>query len=131
MMFSRSSIMVLFFGRDLFPRVNLREAYTHCVQIILKTRFQFPPWVMKNVLFPKVIIIFKLIYLFWFKMKQTHYWIFRYSLHVGFRFGKFLSPFPETCATWLRQFVDSKTLSTPHNGETNRGRPQKFTKKKG
>ena len=38
---------------------------------ISKTRFQFPHWVMKNVLFPKVIIIFKLIYLFWFKMKQT------------------------------------------------------------
>ena len=43
------------------------------MQIILKTRFQFPHWVMKNVLFPKVItiILFKLIYLSWFKMKQT------------------------------------------------------------
>ena len=41
------------------------------MQIILKSRFQFPHWVMKNVLFPKVITIFKLIYLFWFKMEQT------------------------------------------------------------
>ena len=75
MMLSRSSIMVLCFGRDLFPRVSLHEDLhtnsTHCMQIILKTRFQFPHWVMKNVLFPKVITIFKLIYLFWFKMKQT------------------------------------------------------------
>ena len=36
------------------------------------SRFQFPEhWVMKNVLFPKVITIFKLIYLFCFKMEQT------------------------------------------------------------
>ena len=41
------------------------------MQIILKTRFHFPHWVMKNVLFSKAITIFKLIYLFWFKMKQT------------------------------------------------------------
>ena len=41
------------------------------VKSAVKTRFQFPYWVMKNVLFPKVITIFKLIYLFWFTMKQT------------------------------------------------------------
>ena len=40
------------------------------MQIIFKTRFQFLHWVMKNILFPKVITIFKLINLFWFKMKQ-------------------------------------------------------------
>ena len=55
MMLSRSSIMVLCFGRDLFPRVSLHEDLhtnsTHCMQIILKTRFQFPYWVMKNVFF--------------------------------------------------------------------------------
>ena len=75
MMLSRSSIMVLCFGRDLFPRVSLHEDLhtnsTHCMQIILKTRFQFPRWVMKNFLFLKVITIFKLIYLLWLKMKQT------------------------------------------------------------
>ena len=64
MMLSRSSIMVLCFGRDLFPRVSLHEDLhthsTHCMQIILKTRFQFPQWVMKNILFPKVITIFKM-----------------------------------------------------------------------
>ena len=74
-MLSRSSIMVLCFGRDLFPRVSLHEDLhtnsTHCMQIILKTRFQFPHWVMKKVLFLKVITIFKLIYLLWLKMKQT------------------------------------------------------------
>ena len=51
-MLSRSSIMVLCFGRDLFPRVSLHEDWhthsTHCMQIILKTRFQFPHWVMKK-----------------------------------------------------------------------------------
>ena len=41
------------------------------MQIILKSRFQFPHWVTKIVLFPKVIKIFKLINLFWFKMEQT------------------------------------------------------------
>ena len=74
-MLSRSSIMVLCFGRDLFPRVSLHEDLhthsTHCMQIILKTRFQFPHWVIKNVLFLKVITIFKLIYLFLLKMKQN------------------------------------------------------------
>ena len=74
MILSRSSI-ILCFGGDLSARVSLHEDLhtnsTHCMQIILKTRFQFPHWVMKNVLFPKVITIFKLIYLFWFKMKQT------------------------------------------------------------
>ena len=29
--------------------------------------------------------------------ETNSYWILRYSLHVGSRFGKFLSPFPETC----------------------------------
>ena len=74
-MLSRSSMMVLCFGGDLFRRVSLHEDLntnrTHCMQIILKTRSQFPHWVMKNVLFLKVITIFKLIYLFWLKMKQT------------------------------------------------------------
>ena len=41
------------------------------MQIILKSRFHFPHWVMKNVLFPKVITTFKLIYLFRLKMEQT------------------------------------------------------------
>ena len=36
-----------------------------------ETRFQFSHCVMKIVLFPKVFTIFKLIYLFWFKMEQT------------------------------------------------------------
>ena len=44
--------MVLCFGRDLFPRVSLHEDLhtnsTHCMHIILKTRFQFPRWVMKK-----------------------------------------------------------------------------------
>ena len=55
------------------------------VKSAVKTRFQFPYWVMKNVLFPKVITIFKLIYLFWFKMKQTL---------PGFCVTRFTSAFP-------------------------------------
>ena len=45
----------------------------------------------------------------------------------------FLNPFPGCWATWLRSSLYSKTLLTPHNGKTNRGRPgltPKFTKKK-
>ena len=53
--------MVLCFGRDLFPRVSLHEDLhtrsTHCMQIILKTRFQFLHWVVKNVLFLRVTTI--------------------------------------------------------------------------
>ena len=86
---------------NLFPFVSLHEDLhtqgTHgCMQIILKTRFQFPHWVMKNVLFPKVITIFKL-YLFWFKMEQTLPGFDVDSLHVGFRFGMFPQP------VWLRR----------------------------
>ena len=44
---------------------------------------------MKNVLFPKVITIFKLTYLFWFSMEQTSSRIWHLSLHVGFPFGMF------------------------------------------
>ena len=66
--------------------------------------------------FPTVIIIFKLIYLLWFKME-----------HFFPRFGRvtrftsasasscFLSPFRGSCATWLRRSLHSKTLSTSHN----------------
>ena len=46
----------------------------------------------------------------------------------------FLSLFPGTFATWMRRSLNSKTLSTAHNGKTNRGRPgksPKFAKKKG
>ena len=35
----------------------------------------------------------------------------------------FLSPFPGSCATWLRRSLHSKTHSTPHNGKNIRGRP--------
>ena len=98
MMLSRPSITVLCFGRDLFLRVSLHEdLHTHhrrCIQIILKTRFQFPHWVMKNVLFPKVITIFKLIYLFWFTMKQTlpGFCVTRFTL--AFTSASFSARFP-------------------------------------
>ena len=73
-MLCRSSI-ILCFGGDLFPRVSLHEDLhtnsTDCMQIILKTRFQFPHWVIENVLFLKIITIFKLIYIFWLKVKQN------------------------------------------------------------
>ena len=50
---------------------DLPKHSTHCMEIILKRGFQFSHCVMKNVLFPTVTTIFKLIYLCWFKMKQT------------------------------------------------------------
>ena len=46
----------------------------------------------------------------------------------------FLSPFPGSCATWLRRSLNSMTLSKAQNWKTNRGRPgytSKFAKKKG
>ena len=78
---------------------------------------------MKNVLFPKVITIFKLIYLFWFKMEQTlpRFGVSRFT--SAFASACFLSPFPGSCATWLRRSLNSKTLSTAHNGKAIRGRP--------
>ena len=54
MVLCSSSIMVLGFSRDLIPCVSWHEDLqtnsTHCMQIISKSRFQFPHWVMKNVL---------------------------------------------------------------------------------
>ena len=107
---------------------------THRMQIILKSRFQFPHWVMKNVLFPKVITISKLIYLFWFKIEQTlsGFGVTRFTSASAS--ACFLSTFPGSCATWLRRCLTSKTLSTAHNGKSNTGRPRwtpKFAKKKG
>ena len=108
-----------------FPHVSLHKDLQHstdCMQIILKSRFQFLHWVMKNVLFSKVITIFKLIYLFWVKMVQTlpRFGVTRFTSASAC----FLSPFPGSCATWLRRSLNSKTLSTPRNGKSNRGRPR-------
>ena len=123
---------------NLFPHISLhKDLHTHStrrMQIILKSRFQFPHWVMKNVLFPKVITIFKLIYLLWFKIEQTlpGFGVTRFTSASAS--ACFLSPFPGSCATWLRRCLNSKTLSTAHNGKTNGGRPgytPKFAKKKG
>ena len=47
--------------------VNLREG----VNLYQNAHTLHANYFMKNVLFPKIITIFKLIYLFWFKMKQT------------------------------------------------------------
>ena len=50
--------------------------------------------------------------------ETNSFWIWRYSLHVGFRFGMFSpGPFSGSCATWLRRSVNSTTLSTAHNWE--------------
>ena len=108
-------------------RVKSQANKSPCVSAALskllpkKTRFQFPHCVMKIVLFPKVITILKLIYLFWFKMEQTldlALW-----LHVGFRFGMFSQPVSrELC--YLGETISSiQDPSTPHNGKTIRGRP--------
>ena len=103
------------------------------MQILLKSRFHFPHWVMKNVLFPKVITIFKLIYLFWLKMEQTL---------PGFRVSRFtsasawacfLSPFPGSCATWLRRSLNSKTFKRLITGKlsgVDPGRPRNLQRRK-
>ena len=70
------------------------------MQIILKTRFQFPHWVMKNVLFPKVITTSKLFYLFWFKMEQTLTGLGVTRFTSASASACFLSQSPGGCATW-------------------------------
>ena len=128
-MLSRSSIMVLCFGRDLFPRVSLHEDLhvrsTHCMQIILMTRFQFLHWVMKNALFLKVTTIIKTYFIFWFKMKQTLPGFCVICFTSAFASASFSARFQGV--TWLRQSLHSKTLSTTHNGET---RPRKLQRRK-
>ena len=117
MMLSRSSI-ILCFGGDLSPRVSLHEDLhtnsTHCMQIILKTRFQFPRWVMKKVLFLKVSQYSNL---FTFRGLKWNKLFVDFALLTSRRKQE-LSPFPGTCATrW-------GNLSTPPtDGETIRGRP--------
>ena len=119
---------------NLFPHITLHEDLrtrsTHRMQIILKSRSQFPHWVMKNLLFPKVMTIFKLIYLLWFKIEQNlpGFGVTRSTSASASAY--FLSPFPGTCATWLRRSLNSKTLSTAHNGKTNRGRPRNLQRRK-
>ena len=71
--------------------------------IILETRFQFPHCVMKNVLFPKAITIFILIYLFWFKMEQTLDLALLASRRLPFR-HVFSASFRELC------YLDCKTV---------------------
>ena len=95
----QSCMMLSRFCVYLIPHVSLRSA----CKLILKTRFQFPHWVMKNVLFPKIITIFKLIYLFWFNMEQTlpGFGVTRFTSVSAS--ACFLSPFPGCCATWLFQ----------------------------
>ena len=112
---------------NLFPHVSLHEDLlthsTHCMQIIIKARFQFPHCVMKNVLFPKVITIIKLIYLFWSKMEQTLPRFGVTRLTSASASAWFLIPFPGSYATWLRRSLHSKALSTSHSWKTNRGKP--------
>ena len=61
--------------------VNLREG----VNLYQNAHTLHANYFMKTVLFPKIITIFKLIYLFWFKMKQTL---------PGFGVTRFASAFP-------------------------------------
>ena len=92
-----------------FPYVRLRlpedlhTHSTHCMAIILETRFQFPHCVMKNVLFPKAITIFILIYLVWFKMEQTLDLALLASRRLPFR-HVFSASFRELC------YLDCKTV---------------------
>ena len=67
---------------------------------------------MKKVLFLEVVTIFKLIYLFWFKMEQIlpGFGVTRFKSASAS--ACFPSPLPGSCATWLRRSLHS----TPRNG---------------
>ena len=71
------------------------------MQIILKSRSQFPHWVVKNVWFLKVNTIFKLSHHFWFKMEQTLSGFSVTPFSSASSWACFLCPFPGSCASWL------------------------------
>ena len=110
----------------IFPHVSLslqEDLHTHStcrMQIISETRFNFPHCVMRNVLFPKVITIFKLIFLFWFKMEQINAEFGVTCSTSASVLACFLSPFPGSSATWLRSTVSSTqdTFNVPWVPET-------------
>ena len=107
---------------------------THCMQIILKTRFQFPHWVMKNVLFPKIITMFKLIYLSWFEIKQTLAGFYVTRFTSAFASASFWARFPGLVPLGrdnlfiLRHF---QRLITGKLTGVDPGRPQRLQTKKG
>ena len=76
------------------------------------------------------LLIFKVIYFFWFKMKHTlpGFGVTRFTLASAS--ACLLNPFSGCWATWLRRSLYSKTLLTSHNGKTNRGRPQNSQRRK-
>ena len=79
---------------------------------------------MKNVLFPKVISIFKLIDLFWFKMEQTLRRLDVSRFTSASASASFSALFPQGVLLLSSDdLLNSKTLSTAHKGKINRGRP--------
>ena len=66
-------------------------------------------------------------------LKWNKRWIWRYSLHVGFRFGMFPQPqFPGSCATLVRRSLHSKTLQRLITGklsEVDPCRPQNLQRR--
>ena len=104
MMLSRSSIMVL----SLVEIYSLMQVYIKiCIHITHSACKLF------CVSFPKVITIFTLIYLFWFKMEQTlsRFGVTRFTLASTFAF--FLSPFRGTGA--ISSFQDTFNASWREN----------------
>ena len=56
-------------------------------------------------------------------LKWSERWIWRYSLHVGFRFGLFSQPVSRQLCYLGETMSSIQDPSTPHNGKTIRGRP--------
>ena len=139
-MLSRSSIMVLCFGWDLFPRVKLNlheDLHTHehtPHANYFKDTLSVSPLGYEKCFVSKGYhnVQTYLPFLVWNKTNSS--WILRYSLHVGFRFGKFLGPFPGTCTTWTRQSLILRHFQRLITGKltgVDPGRPQSLQTKKG
>ena len=114
---------------NLFPHMSLHKDLhthtTHCMQIILNSALGY-----EKCFVSKAYYNIQLIYLFWFKIEQTLPGFGVTCFTSASTSASFLSRFPGSCATWLRQCLNSKSLSTAHKGKSNRGRPRNLQRRK-
>ena len=147
--------MVLFFGWDLFPRVNYVRICIHTLHANLYFKYTLS---VSALGYEKCFVSkgyhnqFKLIYLFWFKMKQTLPGFFVTRFRSAFASASFSGRFPGLvllgCSLplslpflrlprrlrgWDNLFIPRhfQRLITGKLTGVDPGRPQKFTKKKG
>ena len=113
---------------NLFPHVSLHKDLhthsTHCMQITLNLAISdsFRTGLWKMFCFQRILQNSNLFTFSGLKWNKLFLDLALLALRRLPLQHFFLSPFPGSCATWLRPYLNSKTLSTAHNGKTNRGR---------